>query len=163
LALLGVIAARADPEAVSMAALVREHAGDDPDIHRYLGPSHVGPEAVAAVQQSAQVVFPKSLREGFGLSVAEVLWKATPVVGSRAGGIPLQRRDEVGGFLGESVEEAAERTDWLLQHPPEARAIAARGRERVGEEFLVTRLLADELCLYADILGRRVPGRVAVD
>ena len=163
LALLGVIAARDDPEAVGMAEVVRAHADRDPDIHIYVDPGQVGAVEVAAVQQTAQVVFQKSLREGFGLTVAEALWKATPVVGGQAGGIPLQLQDGVGGFLVASVEAAAERARWLLEHPPEARAIAARGRDRIRADFLITRLLADELRLYADVLDQRVPGAVAAD
>ncbi len=163
LALLGVIAARDDPEAVDMAQVVRAHADSNPDIHIYTDPAQVGPEEVAAVQQTAQVVFQKSLREGFGLAVAEALWKVTPVVGGQVGGIPLQLQDGVGGYLVASVAEAAERTRWLLEHPPEARAIAARGRERIRANFLITRLLADEFRLYADVLGQRVPDAVAAD
>jgi trehalose synthase len=157
LALLGAIAARDDPEAFGMADLVREHAGGDSDIHIYVDPDQLRPEVVAAVQQSAQVVFQKSLREGFALTVTEALWKATPVVGGRAGGIPLQIEDGVGGFLVTTVADAAERALWLLEHPPEARAIAARGREHVRANFLITRLLADELRLYSDVLGQRAP------
>lgn len=115
-------------------------------------------EPVAVVQQSADVLFQKSLKEGFGLRVTEALWKATPVIGGRAGGIPLQLEDGVGGFLVDGVEASAERTRWLLDHPPEARVIAARGRERVRKEFLITRLLADELRLYAEVLGQRPTG-----
>jgi trehalose synthase len=163
LALLGVIAARDDPEAIGMAERVRDHAAGDPDVHLFVDPEQVGAGEVAAVQQTAQVVFQKSLREGFGLTVAEALWKATPVIGGRTGGIPLQLADGVGGFLVESVAEAAEQTRWLLDHPPEARAIAARGRDRVRDHFLITRLLADELRLYADVLGRREPTAVAAD
>jgi trehalose synthase len=163
LALLGVIAARDDPEAIGMADRVREHAAGDPDIHVYVDPNQVGPEEVAAVQQTAQVVFQKSLREGFGLTVAEAIWKATPVIGGRTGGIPLQLADGAGGFLVESVAEAAERTRWLLEHPPEARAIASLGREHIRDHFLITRLLADELRLYADVLGRRDQTAVAAD
>jgi trehalose synthase len=158
LALLGVIEAQDDPEAYRVADAVRAHAAADPDIHVYTDPTQVGPLEVAAVQQGAQVVFQKSLREGFALTVAEALWKATPVVGGRVGGIPLQVADGVGGFLVESVEAAAERARWLLDHPPEARVIAARGRERVRERFLIPRLLADELRLYAEVLGERGPG-----
>jgi trehalose synthase len=156
LALLGVIAAQDDPEAVGMAETVRRHAGGDPDIHVYVDPNQIGPEAVGTVQQSAQVVLQKSLREGFGLTVAEALWKATPVVGGRTGGIPLQLEDGAGGFLVTSVEETAARIAWLLDRPPEAREIAARGRGRVRERFLITRLLADELRLYGEVLAERV-------
>lgn len=157
LALLGVIAAQDDPEAIRIADQVRDHAGGDPDIHIFVDPDQVGPEEVAAVQQTAQVVLQKSLREGFGLTVAEALWKATPVVGGRTGGIPLQLDDGVGGFLVSSVAEAADRTRWLLEHPPAARTFAALGRDHVRAGFLITRLLADELRLYNDVLGQRAP------
>ena len=163
LALVGVIAAQDDPEAVGMAEVVRAHANGDPDIHIYVDPTQVGAVEVAAVQQTAQVIFQKSLREGFALTVAEALWKVTPVIGGEAGGIPLQLQDGVGGFLVSSVEAAAERARWLLEHPPEARAIAARGRDRVRAQFLITRLVADDLRLYADVLDQRVAGDVAAD
>jgi trehalose synthase len=155
LALLGVIAAQDDPEAFRMAEDVRAHAAGDPDIHLYVDPDQVGPQEVAAVQQSAQVVFQKSLREGFALTVAEALWKATPVVGGRVGGIPLQLHEGAGGFLVESADEAASAARWLLERPPEARTIAVHGREHVRANFLITRLLADELRLYANVLEQR--------
>jgi trehalose synthase len=158
LALLGVIEAQDDPEAYRVVEVVREHAAGDPDIHIYTDPAQVGPAEVAVVQQSADVIFQKSLKEGFGLTVTEALWKATPVIGGRVGGIPLQLADGVGGFLVDSVEEAADRARWLLDYPPEARMIAARGRERVRKDFLITRLLADELRLYAEVLGQRSNG-----
>jgi trehalose synthase len=152
LALLGVIAAQDDPEALSVAEAVRRHADSDPDIHVFTDPNLVGDEEVASVQQTAQVVFQKSLREGFGLTVAEALWKATPVIGGRVGGIPLQLADGVGGFLVDSVEDAAERARWLLAQPPEARSIAVRGRDHIRANYLITRFLADELRLYAEAL-----------
>lgn len=162
LALLGVIEAKDDPEADRIAHAVRAHADHDPDIHIYTEPTEVGPPEVAAVQQGAQVIFQKSLKEGFALTVTEALWKATPVVGGRVGGIPLQLEDDIGGFLVESVEEAAERTCWLLENPPEARVIGARGRERIRERFLTTRLLADELRLYAEVVGKHSEPNVSV-
>jgi trehalose synthase len=152
LALLGAMEADDDPEAEEIAAATRAHAGDDPDIHIYTDPEQIGPLQVGSVQVLADVVFQKSLREGFGLSVAEAMWKATPVIGGRAGGIPLQLQDEAGGFLVDSPEEAAERCDWLLANPAEGRAIGAAGRAVVRSRFLVTRLLAEELALYADVV-----------
>jgi len=85
--------------------------------------------------------------------VSEALWKGTPVVAARAGGIPLQLSDRAGGFLVDSIEGCAERTLWLLRHPNEARIIGAAGRERVRGQFLLPRLLADELRLYAALLS----------
>src|SRR5207247_10233328 len=99
------------------------------------------------------VVIQKALREGFGLVVSETLWKGTPLVAGRAGGIPLQLQDEVGGFLVDSVEACAERTLWLLRHPEDGKAMGARGREAVRERFLLPRLIADELRLYGALLN----------
>ena len=82
-------------------------ARDDPDIHLFTNLTGVGNIEVNAFQRLAQVVIQKSLREGFGLVVSESLWKGTPVVAGRAGGIPLQLQDGVGGFLVDSVEECA--------------------------------------------------------
>ncbi len=95
----------------------------------------------------------KSIREGFGLVVSETLWKETPVVAGRTGGIPLQMQEGAGGFLVDSVDECAERILWLLHHPEEGKTLAARGRKLVRERFLLTRLIADELRLYASVLG----------
>lgn len=153
LALLGAIEAADDPEAYRLAAAVRAHAGADPDIHVFTDPNVIGWRQVGAVQLVSDVIFQKSVREGFGLSVAEALWKATPVIGGRAGGIPLQLQDGVGGFLVTSVDEAAERCAWLLAHPAEAGAIADAGRAQVATRFLLPRLLEDELALYAETLA----------
>lgn len=153
LVLLGVIEAKDDPQAYGVYHEVLAYAGGDQDIHIFVDPDLVGPREVAAVQLAAQVVFQKSLREGFGLSVSEALWKATPVVAGRAGGIPLQLEDERGGYLVDSVDEAADRALSLLNDPARARVIGARGRERVRDRFLITRMLVDELRLYASVLS----------
>jgi trehalose synthase len=106
---------------------------------------------VNAFQSCSDVVLQKSIREGFGLVVSETLWKQTPVVANRSGGIPLQMEDGVGGFLVEDTQECAERTAYLLRHQEEARALGLAGRERVRQRFLITRLLADELRLLASL------------
>ena len=95
----------------------------------------------------------KSIREGFGLVVSESLWKGTPVVAGRAGGIPLQLQDGDGGYLVDSVEECAARTLELLADPEAAASSAKPGQALVRERFLLTRLIADELRLYASVLG----------
>ncbi|MEZ4521257.1 MAG: glycosyltransferase [Thermomicrobiales bacterium] len=153
LALLGVIAAQDDPEAYGVFAEVNEYADGDPDIHIFVDPSIIGEQEVAAVQTVSQVVFQKSIQEGFGLSVTEALWKATPVIGGRAGGIPLQIQPGIGGHLVEGAEEAAGRTIDLLVDPPEARELGVNGRVHVRDNFLITRLIRDELNLYREALG----------
>ena len=155
LALVGSMALD-DPEGWDMYRVIQEAAQSDPDIHLFTNLTGVGNIEVNAFQRLSDVVIQKSLREGFGLVVSEALWKGTPVVAGRAGGIPLQLQPDAGGFLVHSTEECAERVCWLLRHPDEARMLAARGREHVRDHFLLTRLLADELRLYAALLGQPV-------
>jgi trehalose synthase len=145
-----------DPEGWDVYRQVREATASDADIHLFTNLTGVGNIEVNAFQRLSNVVLQKSVREGFGLVVSEALWKETPVVAGRAGGIPLQLQGGAGGFLVDSVEECADRVAWLLDHPQDAREIAQRGRELVRERFLLTRLIADELRLYAALLGARV-------
>jgi trehalose synthase len=108
---------------------------------------------VNAVQRHAQVIIQKSLREGFGLVVSESLWKGTPVVAGRAGGIPLQLQDGSGGFLVDSVEECATRTLELLADAERRHDLGQSGKELVRERFLLPRLIADELRLYSTLVN----------
>ena len=97
----------------------------------------------------------KSFREGFGLTVAEGLWKGRPVISGRAGGIKLQIRDGFDGYLVDSVEESAQRTIDLLADPVGADALGAQGREHVRENFLSTgetRRLADPVRDTAQVM-----------
>jgi trehalose synthase len=143
-----------DPDSWAIYRDVQQASGDDPDIHLFTNLTGVGNVEVNAFQRQSAVVIQKSIREGFGLVVSEALWKGTPVVAGRAGGIPLQLSDGRGGFLVDSIEQCAERTHWLLTHPLEARASGSAGRERVRTQFLLTRLIADELRLYASVLAK---------
>ena len=152
LALVGSMALD-DPEGWAIYRDIQQNSEDDESIHVFTNLTGVGNIEVNAFQRLSDVVIQKSLREGFGLVVSEALWKGTPVVAGRAGGIPLQLADGVGGFLVDSVEACAERILWLLQHRDQARAIGAAGRERVREHFLLTRLLADDLRLYDSLLS----------
>jgi trehalose synthase len=95
--------------------------------------------------------------------VSESLWKGTPVVAGHAGGIPLQLPDGRGGYLVDSIEECATRTLALLNDPELRHDLGAAGRAHVRERFLLPRLIADELRLYASVLGtpiRETPGRL---
>lgn len=156
LALVGSMALD-DPEGWDVYRQIREAAAGDPAIHLFTNLTGVGNIEVNAFQRLSRAVVQKSLREGFGLVVSEALWKGTPVVAGRAGGIPLQLQGGAGGFLVDSVDECAERLLWLLRHPEEGVALAARGRALVRERFLLTRLIADELRLVGDLLGARLP------
>jgi trehalose synthase len=93
----------------------------------------------------------KSIREGFGLVVSESLWKGTPVVAGRAGGIPMQMPDRTGGVLVESVEECATAMLRLLKDRELAERLGHSGRAHVREHFLLPRLLMEELRLLATL------------
>ncbi len=150
LALVGAMASD-DPEGWDFYDRTVRHAGEDFDIrilHNFHG---VGNREVNAFQTAADVVIQKSIREGFGLVVSEAMWKGKPVVGGNVGGIRLQIIDGETGFLVNSVEECADRTLWLLQHPKEAQEMGAHAREHVRKHFLVTRLLRDYLRLFTTL------------
>src|SRR6266404_1024040 len=104
---------------------------------------------VNALQTRAAVVLQKSLREGFGLTVAEAMWKATPVIGGNVGGIRYQIEDGVDGFLVSSNEEAAERIVRLLKDEKLGEEMGRRARETVREKFLLTRYVEEYLDLFA--------------
>jgi len=103
---------------------------------------------VNALQRRAAVVLQKSLREGFGLTVAEAMWKGTPVIGGNVGGIRHQIENGVNGFLVSSVEEAAARIVQLVKDESLRRQLGARGRETVKTRFLMSRLLEQYLDLF---------------
>src|SRR6266702_4008113 len=103
---------------------------------------------VNALQTRAAVVLQKSLREGFGLTVSEAMWKSTPAIGGNVGGIRYQIEDGVNGFLVSSVEEAAERMVQLLKDKKLREEIGSKGREIVREKFLLTRYVEQYLDLF---------------
>jgi trehalose synthase len=104
---------------------------------------------VNALQRRAAVILQKSIREGFGLTVTEAMWKGTPVVGSKCGGIRHQIEDGVNGYLVTSVNEAAERILTLLKDEKLAREMGRKAKETVRKRFLLTRLLEDYFDLFA--------------
>jgi trehalose synthase len=134
---------------------IQREVEHDADVHVFTNLTGVGNIEVNAFQRLADVVIQKSIREGFGLVVSEALWKNTPVVAGRAGGIPLQLQDGVGGYLVDSVDECAARVSELVLDAPRRRELGGRGRALVTQRFLLTRLLADELRLYASVQGAR--------
>jgi trehalose synthase len=135
-----------DPEGASVLEEVREAARElsfvkilvlPPDAHRIIN----------ALQRAATVVFQKSLREGFGLTVSEALWKERPVIGGDVGGIRFQVLDGRTGYRVRTPEGAGLRLLDLLQHPRDRRRMGTAGREHVREHFLLTRLLRNHLAL----------------
>ena len=140
-----------DPEGFQVWQAVDEARDGDHDIHLLSNIQQVGNVQINAFQRAADVVIQKSLREGFGLTVAEGLWKGRPVVGGRAGGIVLQIHDGESGFLVDSVEECASRSVDLLKDPDRADAMGKSGREHVRRNFLSTRELEDWIGLYTTL------------
>jgi len=150
LAMIGSLADD-DPEGKDYLARTVAHAGGDPDIHCLTNLDGVKDREVNAFQRASTVVIQKSLREGFGLVVAEALWKGIPVVGGAVGGIPLQIVHGRTGFLVDSVEDCAEHCLELLRDAALRSRMGAAGREHVRESFLITRDLRDHLRLFADL------------
>jgi trehalose synthase len=140
-----------DPEGFRVWERVQKARAGDTDIHLLSNIQQVGNVQINAFQRLADVVVQKSIREGFGLTVSEGLWKGRPVVGGRAGGIVLQIRDGYDGYLVDSVEECAARTIDLLADPVGADAMGAQGREHVRANFLATRELEDWLRLLTEL------------
>jgi len=137
-----------DPEGWTYYEKTARHAGEDYDIHLLTDIMGVRDLEVNAFQRASDVALLKSIREGFGMTVTEALWKEVPVVGGNVGGIPLQVINGETGFLVNTVEEAAEKTLYLLKHPEEAEEIGKKGKEHVKENFLITRHLKDYLELF---------------
>ncbi|MDP3879055.1 MAG: glycosyltransferase [Dehalococcoidales bacterium] len=104
---------------------------------------------VNALQRRAAVVLQKSIREGFGLTVAEAMWKGTAVIGGNTGGIRYQIEDKVNGFLVSSIEEAAHRIVQLLRDPDLRQQMGQKAREKVRQHFLLTRYLEQYLDLFS--------------
>jgi len=140
-----------DPEGYRVWEEVEARRAGDRDIHLLSNIHQVGNVQINAFQREADVVVQKSIREGFGLTVSEGLWKARPVVGGDAGGIKLQIRDGFDGYLVSSVEECAARAIDLLADPVGADAMGAQGKEHVRKNFLSTRELEDWLHLFGTL------------
>lgn len=136
-----------DPEGAQVLAEVRERAHGDSDIHILCLPptSHI---EVNALQRASAVVVQKSLREGFGLTVAEALWKGRPVIAGAVGGIPSQIAHKQSGILVHSIDGTAYWLRRLLNEPAYAKKLGENGREHVRQNFLLTRHLRDYLLLF---------------
>ncbi len=140
-------AAADDPEGEMVLNEVKEHSADDPDIHIHLLPPFSDKD-INALQRIATVVLQKSLREGFGLTVSETMWKGKPVIGGDTGGIPLQITHGVNGFLVSSVEGAAFRIRQFLNNPEMVKRMGENAREYVRNNFLITRQIRDYLSAW---------------
>jgi trehalose synthase len=138
-----------DPEGLKVLEEVKEKAKKDRDIHILLLPQD--DIEVNALQRASTVIIQKSLKEGFGLTVSEALWKAKPVVASNVGGIPLQIKHKYSGLLCHSIDGAAFAIKQLLNSPEYASKLGENGREHVRNNFLLTRHLRDYMLLFLSL------------
>jgi trehalose synthase len=145
-----------DPEGGAVLAEVKEAAGPDPDLHILDLPPWSALE-INALQRASTIIIQKSLREGFGLTVTEGLWKKKPVVASAVGGIPLQVIHKHTGLLVHSVEGAAYQIRFLLSNPAIAERLGQQGYEHVREHFLITGNAKRYLTLFLHLLDSGRP------
>lgn len=138
-----------DPEGVQVIEEVKEMAGNDKDIHILLLSQN--DIEVNALQRASDVIMQKSLKEGFGLTVSEALWKAKPVVASAVGGIPLQISHKYSGLLCHSVEGAAFAVKQLLNSPEYAKKLGENGKEHIKNNFLITRHIKEYMLLFLSL------------
>jgi trehalose synthase len=139
-----------DPEGMTVLEEVRKEAGDDPDIFILFLPPGSDLE-VNALQRASDIILQKSLREGFGLTVAEALWKGKPVIASAVGGIPLQISHKYSGILTHSIEGTAYWIKQLINEPEYAKKLGANGKEHIKANFLITRHTRDYLLLFLSL------------
>ena len=145
------------PEGSVVLAKVQEAAAKDSNIHALVLPPDAGRE-INALQRAAAIVIQKPLQEDFGLAVAEAMWKGKPVIGSFAGGIPVQVIFEVTGYTVNSIEGAAFRIRQLLQNPDLMTRLGGAAREYVRRNFLITRHVGDNLALLAKLTSQKGAG-----
>jgi trehalose synthase len=157
LALVGSMA-HDDPEGWDFYNQTVAYAAGDPDIYILSNLNNVGSVEVNAFQVHSSAVLQKSIREGFGLTVTESLWKTRPTVAGRVGGIVVQIQDGETGWLVDSASECADACIEILRDPREARLRALRGKEFVRRHYLTPRLLRDWLVLFNRLLGNDTAG-----
>ena len=136
-----------DPESEEVLEEVRKRAEDNPDVHILLVPPESDVD-INALQRAATVIMQKSLKEGFGLTISEALWKSKPVVASAVGGIPLQVKNKFTGLLCYTVEGAAYALKQLLSNPEYASQLGQNGKEHVKQNFLITGHLKNYLLMF---------------
>ena len=153
LALVGSFAGD-DPEAWDLYAAINEEAIRDDDIFVFSNLTGVGNMEVNAFQRASDLIIQKSLKEGFGLVVAEALWKGTPVIAGNTGGIPLQMPGDLSNYLVDSIEECAKKIVYLLKNPAISKRLGEKGKEIITENFLLPRLIRDELTLIKSLVAK---------
>ncbi|MFH1582301.1 MAG: glycosyltransferase [bacterium] len=155
LAMVGLILAKDDPEAEKIYAETKKKAESDPDIFLFADTSKLGSLKVStfvnAFQVSSDIIIQKSIREGFGMTVAEAMWKEKAVIAGKVGGIKLQIKNGKNGFLVSSSKETAKRIVQLIENPALAKKLGKEAKKTIKEKFLMPRLLRDYLKLFKEL------------
>lgn len=138
-----------DPEGPEYFKKVQEASKDNPNIHLMLGANDI---SINALQTEADIVVQKSIKEGFGLTVTEAMWKETPVVGSNAGGIPLQIKHKETGFMAENNKDFITYLIKLLKDKKLRKKMGKKAKERVRKKFLITRHVGDYFRVYSEFV-----------
>jgi trehalose synthase len=156
LVLLGLTLASDDPESTKVFEKVKRYAKGDPDIYMFHDPREIqydNETIVNAVQSGSDLILQKSLKEGFGLTATEAMWKRQAVVAGNVGGLKLQIRNNYNGFLVNSVEECAYRIVEIIKDRKLKSTLAKRAKENVKKHFLLPRLLRDYLKLINEVVN----------
>ena len=152
LAMVGSMATD-DPEGMEYFQKTFEYADGDEDIKILSNLNNVGAIEVNAFQSQSDICLQKSIREGFGLTVTEALWKGRPTIAGNVGGIPLQIEDGISGYLVDSPAECAQRCLEILEDPGLGKQLGREGKDHARRQFLTPRLLRDWLKLFDDLDG----------
>jgi len=139
-----------DPEGPAIMQQVQEAVAGDKNIHVLFLPPGSDLE-INALQRGSTIILQKSLKEGFGLTVSEALWKGKPTIAGAVGGIPLQIAHKYSGILTHSVEGTAHWIKQLINEPEFAHRLGINGREHIKNNFLITRHIKDYLLLFISL------------
>ena len=163
LALVGFFMAMDDPEAVGIYHEVKKEAGKDLNIFLFSDPNLLGSLRVdtftCAIQTGSDIILQKSIREGFGLTITEAMWKRKPVIGGKAEGIKTQIQSGHNGFLAAGPGEAAKRIVEIIQNPKLAERLGENAHQTVKEKFLMPRLLRDHLRILKRVVIEEKDGK----
>jgi trehalose synthase len=142
-----------DPEGIKVLNEVKKASIGDEDIHVIFLPPSSDIE-INALQRASTVILQKSLKEGFGLTVAEALWKGKPVIAGAVGGIPLQIKHQYSGILTYTIDGTAFYLKQLLSEPTFAKELGFNGKNHIKENFLITRHIRDYMLLFLSVLNK---------
>lgn len=141
-----------DPEGAKVLSEVSKKAMGDKDIHVF---TNLSDKEVNALQRASSIILQMSLKEGFGLTVTEALWKGKPVLARPVGGIPLQIKNGYNGILCRGIQSFSQWVEWLLCNKSSANKIGANAREHVRSNFLITRHLKDHMMLFRSMFEKK--------